>query len=321
MIGYMSSQYWAGSLALEEVGNHAYRYRPNNNFLIDTIRQALLNNAIWMSPLSTQDDLIEASIAATQTDFSKEHDAKNHAIHRLASFIKQSNSELEENSAGRNKTDEQFIAHVQNVASKSLLTDLGGRLLSAKDEELPALIEEVRSELRCACFAETPLSSPMWGLYASNNTGVCLEYEDYYNCGAQIFHLRLPRNVVYSDDERTLDRYQIWEALAFLKYSQIVEQGMFSIRSGDDPRVLACKKLFLTKNTQWEWQKEFRVVDFGNQGGYAKWPHLKLKRVIFGKRTSEDLIDEILGQFAGQVLFSRIETSPGSPDLHLVELE
>ncbi|MEQ8901810.1 MAG: DUF2971 domain-containing protein [Roseovarius sp.] len=314
-----NANWWGGLTVKHPIA--AYRYRPKNEHLVDSIEKALKRKALWMTPLSSQDDLLEASVAKRRpTDFSEEQERTLRATRRLITFIIQSNTMMEKQKSGSAFSGAELNSWVDEEIKSSFRTEMLDQFLTAEDERLPDLIQEARSNLRCACFAPTPLSQPMWASYASEHQGCCLEYNDYYNYDFQIFNLLSPKPVEYSSSKRILDRYDIWEALAFLNYSSRIEAGPFSISSIDDPRVTAVKKLLLTKSEDWSYQKEFRVVDFGNESGYKQWPFLKLRRIIFGAATPDDLITEITGEFSGQLKFAKIEVLPGESEFQVVDM-
>jgi len=293
-----------------------YRFRPDDEFLLDTIDKAIGDRALWMTPLSTQNDLTEASVAVRSVEQSKEEERTYEAGIRFMKFFSNSVSVAKR----RQEVGEEEITKWMNAeAQRSFGSDICIRLLSAPESELPKLIEEARSKLRSACFATDPLSQSMWSYHASSNTGICLEYE-YVHDRRFIFKLPGMNPVEYSADERALDRYDIWETLAYLAYAKSIEPGIFSISSNSDPRVFAARKLFLTKSAGWSWQEEFRVVDFGDTSGYAQWPKLKLKKVIFGPQTRRELVDDITRRFAGRLLFERAVHKPGDAKFQIVSL-
>ncbi|WP_299482079.1 DUF2971 domain-containing protein [uncultured Roseibium sp.] len=298
----------------------AYRYRPNNEFLLDSIEKALTEQALWMCPLSTQDDLVEASVALKPTDFSEKHKRMGEAFDRLATFWIDSNSKLMAEQNGHHFSEAEFGKLMQEEITHSFQTVLGEKILNADEEELPNLVEECRAKLRCACFVSSPTSGVMWGLYANNHEGCCLEYDDHYNRHFYIFNLLAPKLIEYSQEKRILDRFDIWEVLAFLTYSNRIEGGPFSISSQNDPRVMAAKLLFLTKSNEFSWQEEFRVVDLGETQGYASWEHLKLRKVIFGARSSNEFIQEVRERFSTELTYSQITTEPGNPELQIVDI-
>lgn len=119
------------------------------------------------------------------------------------------------------------------------------------------LIHEYRHEVGLYCLTERNDSILMWSHYAAQHTGYCLEFEatDY----TPVFGTA--QRVTYDD-----------------KYPVINLYG-----APNEDKVLLT---FLTKFTDWSYEREWRIIDHDAGPGSREYPSELLKSVTFGLRMS-----------------------------------
>ncbi|MCQ2776443.1 MAG: DUF2971 domain-containing protein [Bacilli bacterium] len=141
-----------------------------------------------------------------------------------------------------------------------------------KIDELLITAIKARKETGICSLAESSDISNMWINYADNNSGYCIEYDlndfDYNN-------LIFP--VIYEDNKET---NLITQVVASILGKFIYELSFGEINA-DRTQYL---KLFLTKDTKWEYQKEWRVIGRANEK--LKAPNVR--RIIVGSKVSDD---------------------------------
>lgn len=134
-----------------------------------------------------------------------------------------------------------------------------------------------RKETGVCSLAESSDIDDMWKNYADNDTGYCVEY-DFTN----FENLNELFPVVYEDNKETNIVMQL--IATFL--GQIIYQLSQQQLNADRSQYL---RLFLTKDTKWAYQKEWRVIDEADKKLKAP----KIKRIIVGKNASESNIQRI----------------------------
>lgn len=138
-------------------------------------------------------------------------------------------------------------------------------------EVLLLLAMQAREKMGICSLTELADSPEMWKNYADNSTGYCLQYSmDEYDDKQSLFP------VVYSDKRDT----EILPAIlsSFLGFFIV---GMSYGRIQADQSHFF--RLFLTKNSNWSYQKEWRII--GNADEKAKAP--RVEAVYLGKNASE----------------------------------
>jgi len=119
--------------------------------------------------------------------------------------------------------------------------------------------ERNRRRIGILCMAEERDNILMWSHYAHNHQGFCLEFrtENPFFARAQ--------KVEYN---RLLPRINILEP----QWDKIITKGA---------------KGLLTKATDWEYEKEWRIIDLESHPGIQKFPPEALSGVILGHRSEE----------------------------------
>lgn len=142
--------------------------------------------------------------------------------------------------------------------------------ISSQLKPLIGIAYQARKVIGLCSLAESNDNEDLWNEYAAKHTGYCVEYDiTDYELNKDI----LP--VIYDDNRKTNIILQlvgsfIGQMIIGMSNGQIYADATHFIR------------LFLTKNTQWLYQNEWRLV--GNAGGKPKAP--KVKCIYIGKNSN-----------------------------------
>ena len=160
-----------------------------------------------------------------------------------------------------------FINFLGNIPEKMQEPEMGKNI-----EKLLFLAYDARQKMGICSLSELSDSREMWDNYADHSTGYCVEYSmDGYEYQSDLFP------VVYADNRNT----DIFSAIldGFLgKFISGMTNGQID---ADKSQYI---RLFLTKNTIWQYQKEWRII--GNANEKIKAP--KISAVHIGKNISKE---------------------------------
>lgn len=133
---------------------------------------------------------------------------------------------------------------------KDFLTAYKTQMLQMIDFLYPLLADVSKRFVSIACFCESVQSITMWSHYANYHKGFALEYEMRPTLTKGIKEGVGLYPVIYDDVRYDASQYMAW---AFLK--------MFGINA-PNPDVLSHTKCALHKSRQWEYENEWRLVDY-----------------------------------------------------------
>ena len=152
---------------------------------------------------------------------------------------------------------------VENIKEQILATDFEkkkdflaaykSQMLQTIDFLYPLLADASKRFVSIACFCESVQSITMWSHYADYHKGFALEYEMRPTLTKGIKEGVGLYPVIYDDIRYDASQYMAW---AFLK--------MFGI-SASNPDVLSHTKCALHKSRQWEYENEWRLVDYSTR--------------------------------------------------------
>lgn len=113
--------------------------------------------------------------------------------------------------------------------------------------------KEINNINKITCFSECPNNLPMWGNYADNRKGMCVEY-NFKNLGEDHKITKNLWPVIYRSEKYdiTSSLKKLWE-VASKEPSEIIPM----IRK-EELMMLFFKNLF--KHTSWEYEKEWRLI-------------------------------------------------------------
>ncbi|WP_165763746.1 DUF2971 domain-containing protein [Halalkalibacter urbisdiaboli] len=148
-------------------------------------------------------------------------------------------------------------------------------LVEATNESL----EMFRKNLKVSCFSETNFNMPLWGNYADNHRGICIEY-DFTQLEPKDDFIKKIYPVGY--DEK---RYNITNIL----------KSIINNEYKSNPYVLFF--LVMMKHDSWKYEKEWRIIDFDFEetsgiGSLIECP-VKPTAIYFGLNCSDKDIDDI----------------------------
>ena len=133
---------------------------------------------------------------------------------------------------------------------KDFLTAYKTQMLQMIDFLYPLLADVSKRFVSIACFCESVQSITMWSHYADYHKGFALEYEMRPTLTKGIKEGVGLYPVIYADIRYDASQYMAW---AFLK--------MFGINA-PNPDVLSHTKCALHKSRRWEYENEWRLVDY-----------------------------------------------------------
>ena len=131
------------------------------------------------------------------------------------------------------------------------------------------LIHVYRHQVGLYCLTERNDSILMWSHYAADHTGYCLEFE-------------------------ATDYTPVFGTAQRVSYADTYPMINFYNTPDEDKLGLS----FLTKFTDWSYEREWRIIDHDAGPGHREYPPELLKSVIFGLRMKDEnkvLIKKWLG--------------------------
>ncbi len=160
-----------------------------------------------------------------------------------------------------------FINFLGNIPEKMQEPEIGESI-----KKLLSLAYYAREDMGICSLSELSDFTEMWENYADNSSGYCIEYDvEGYVHALDVFP------VVYSDERNT----DILSAIL----GGFLGKFIFGMTNGQiDADKSRYFRLFLTKDTKWEYQKEWRILGKANEHMTAP----KIKTIYIGKNASSD---------------------------------
>ncbi len=157
-------------------------------------------------------------------------------------------------------------------------------------EQQNRVFDKYRKELGVLCFSKNPKNILMWSHYANNHKGIVYEFKDDLFRNTDSLTKNFNGNdhkVIYSND-RSYD---------LLSYTL----------TGEEKKAQFAKEL-LTKAKDWEYEEEYRMIDFAifENDRNKNFKKESLISIIFGVRTSDIEID-IMKYLCKKYSFSHIQ--------------
>ena len=140
-------------------------------------------------------------------------------------------------------------------------------------------LEMFKRNIKVSCFSEIKDNMPLWGNYADNHKGICIEYD-------------------FSQLEYNHDFTKMLYPVGYDKERYNITNILKSVSSGNytsNPYVLFF--LVMMKHTSWNYEREWRLIDFdfedtSNTGSLVKLP-VKPAAIYFGMNCSAEDINAI----------------------------
>lgn len=209
---------------------YAFRYRPNNEKTLDELE----NSYIYFSDQKSLNDPFDSSPILLQvTDKKEEFEKIFEKIY---------------NSLPDNFTKEYLKKNFTSESLKDLIHNS---------------IEPYVARFGIACFSYIPYNMLLWGNYAGNHKGICLQYN-------------VQKDLEYFSGMRPV------------KYVENLEKIEFSPLSSHDNLI----ELFYRKHIYWDKELEIRLVK--EKKGKLRFNKSALKNIILGYKVEDDFKNEII---------------------------
>ena len=232
-----------------------FRYRSCNEKQIE----AFLKDAIYAVSADLFNDPYDTLVRYDIKSIKNYVDAllESKALIQLQKFLEQGNdfTGFEKNLLPNGvveKIKEQILA-TDFEEKKDSLAAYKRQMMQMLDFSYPLLAEASKRFVSIACFCESVKSITMWSHYADYHKGFALEYKMRPTLTKGIKEGVGLYPVIYDDMRYDASQYMAW---AFLKMLGV---------NGCNPDVLSHTKCVLHKSKQWEYEKEWRLVDYSTR--------------------------------------------------------
>ena len=148
---------------------------------------------------------------------------------------------------------EESLDEILNVSS--LLEDFRGKIEQIRDEKYLPLFREFLSKLTVSCFSASGWKNPlMWSHYANSYSGICVEYD--FSKMAE--YIGFVKKVEYSAQRPTVSLKDL--GISGLTVKDENGQKQYGLAQGD-PDMDKILNYLLVKDTCWDYEKEWRIVN------------------------------------------------------------
>lgn len=138
------------------------------------------------------------------------------------------------------------------------------------EQKVYGIIKDAIERIGIFCLTPKPDNLLMWSHYASNHSGLCIEFD-------------------FSEG-----------SILRSKCEKVIYSANFPIVNlSIEPEDYWAKKILLTKSIEWLYEDEWRAIDLRGSGE-EKIPDDMIKGIIFGFRMSDDNIKEIISWFSNR---------------------
>lgn len=152
------------------------------------------------------------------------------------------------------------------------------RILSLIDIYFPLLAEYSKRFQTIACFCESIESVVMWSHYAQNHQGFALEYNLRDTLTHPIKNVGI-YPLIYNEERLDVSLYMAWGFLMMIGINSPI------------PDMLSSMKIALHKSKQWEYEKEWRLIDSTIRDYTSNEPsviHIKPTAIYYGQRIAKE---------------------------------
>jgi hypothetical protein len=210
-------------------------------------------------------------------------------------------------------TDDEKVAYLLSVSDQGEIPELehflkySGRKPWEGDPsffERPAASErkKIYEESSVFCWSAIGNNVLMFSHYADSHRGICLEFEATSN-----------------DDIGKVELVNYKPELPELNYLKLYKD-----------RQRLTESLILTKESQWDYEKEWRVFRYGQRNGHVGFKDHHLKRIILGcagsadvrkQRQRKEAVIKLLADWKTPVILAQAEPSKSSFRLEIRDFE
>ena len=184
--------------------------------------------------------------------------------------------------------DQENISQIKNIVLSitndseidSFVSNRRNEVMDMVDLYFPLLATFVNKRTATiSCFSETIKSVTMWSHYADYHKGFALEYDLRPTLSNGIPNVGI-YPVIYDDKRYDGTQYILWEFLRMLGVKL------------PNPDTLSYIKCALHKSSQWEYEKEWRLIDSNLRDNIISenktWVSLKPTAIYYGTNISSD---------------------------------
>lgn len=184
--------------------------------------------------------------------------------------------------------DQENISQIKNIVLSitndseidSFISNRRNEVMDMVDLYFPLLATFVNKRTATiSCFSETIKSVTMWSHYADYHKGFVLEYDLRPTLSNGIPNVGI-YPVIYNDKRYDGTQYILWEFLRMLGVKL------------PNPDTLSYIKCALHKSSQWEYEKEWRLIDSNLRDNIISenktWVSLKPTAIYYGTNISSD---------------------------------
>lgn len=228
----------AQNLKVSMLPDTLFKYRP----LSENTLNCLENDSVWISPADKQNDPFESSLSFSDKEYAMTIFTNPNFKSDFKIIYNQdiSNKEVQEiinNTEPKKKFIE--ICKLKNINRKyDDEFDFGKIIADSK-------IKELRKKIMLSSFSERNDSILMWSHYSDNHKGICIEYD-------------------FKEDEDIVD------AIEPTFYSENLFSLVKAFASKDINNIM--KRAAITKAIDWQYEKEWRILDPIKKVGHMKVP-------------------------------------------------
>lgn len=224
-----------------------YQYKPFSNYICD----AIINDYIYMAKPTEFNDPFDVI-----GHLSKGRLPEKFTAHLVRSHLADQIEEIPEGCTYIHQLSDSFCKKVTNPS---------GDYLQKYYERLKKLTMD---NVKIACFTTRKDNIPMWYHYASNYSGICIEYDlnrPYYKEG----------KLYLNDQEKT-------DILLPVNYKDKTNPYL------TDPSDIECfiKNISNQKSSDWKYEDEWRLVRYGKDSS-SQFTDFSIRSIYVGNKMSE----------------------------------
>lgn len=254
----------AYELKLENMPTSLYRYKPLNCYAFDELKDGY----VYLNPAKKFNDPFETIGMLSKGEFDD-----------LLNGLGENNDNIKwqydilrmEKEAWEKLEKEMGIGNFISKISEEKINEFQQAFFNMTERQIDTLSSFMNKRIRMTCFTDSNLSLPMWGHYADNHKGVCVEYT-------------FDRKLLAANKGFFPMRY----ANDFSKIQKCMQQGFER----------AYLYILSRKNEAWKYENEWRYTDlyFGrNNDDGMQCKQFKVKAVYLGINCNDkDKMNEIL---------------------------
>lgn len=286
------------NLYLDRLPKKLYKYRPFDNYTFDMLE----NNYIYLCPAKNLDDETECNM---NFDLKMYYDLETNMVTKqivdiILDYIKpniieenylkikeivystiDNNGKLHFNKLFENICELQKLSNNEFAPILNYLANIpevmNQEKIKNKFNQFISGAYLAKEKFGICSLAESGENEYMWKNYANNDTGYCIEYnlENYEN-------LKDLLPVVYDDVRENNVIVQVMKTFISQMIMNLSNNEVVSDRTH-------YLRLYLTKNTIWQYQKEWRIIGEANE----KLKSPKVSKIILGKNVSKENEEKI----------------------------